>query len=157
VRRLLLAIAALLVLAPAAHAGGWATVSLSSTPDGAQPGKPWVVDMTVLQHGRTPLTDVRPVVTIRQGATRRDFAARRTGRPGVYRAAVTFPAAGRWTYEIDDGFVSAMPHTYPPVEIRRAAAADGGGPNLAWLLPGLAALALAAALLARPRLRPQAA
>jgi hypothetical protein len=163
VRRVLLAVAVLLVFAPAADAGGWATVGLSSTPDGAPAGKAWVVDLTILQHGVTPLTDVHPVVTIRNGGESHDFAAQKTGRPGVYRAEVTFPSAGRWSYEIDDGFVSGRPHHYPPVHVGAAAAPvdDAGGPDLAWLLPGIALLALAAVLLAAPRVktrhRPQAA
>src|SRR4051794_38729745 len=41
-RRVLLAVSVLLLFAPAAHAGGWATVSLSSTPT----AKRWVVDLT---------------------------------------------------------------------------------------------------------------
>ena len=154
-RRVLLAVGLLLVLAPAAQAGGWATVTLSSTPAGVQPGKTWGVDVTVLQHGRTPLTGVHPVVTIRGGDTIKDFAASPTGKPGVYRAEVVFPSAGRWTYQIDDGFISQMPHTYPAVQIGGpgATSADGGGPNLLWLIPGIALLLAAALLLIGPRLR----
>jgi hypothetical protein len=144
VRRLLLAVGLLLLFAPAARAGGWATVSLSSTPA----GKTWTVDITVLQHGRTPLNDVQPVVTIRQGATTKDFAAKRIGKPGTYRAQVVFPTAGRWSYQIDDGFISQMPHTYPAVQIGEAA--SDGGPNLLWLIPGIALLIAAALLLIRP-------
>jgi hypothetical protein len=165
VRRLLLAVGLLLVFAPAAQAGGWATVGLSSTPDGATPGKAWVVDITVLQHGTTPLTDVKPAVVITRPGQRAVFAAERTGKPGVYRATVVFPTAGRWSYTIDDGFISAQPHTYPPVQIAAPATAPAvpahSGPNLLWLLPGIALLLAAAALLALPRLRharqPQAA
>jgi len=155
VRRVLLALGLLLVFAETAYAGGWATVSLSSTPTGVQPGTPWAVDLTVLQHGRTPLTDVQPVVTIRSGGRSQDFAAKPTGKPGVYRAEVVFPTAGRWTYEIDDGFISQMPHTYPAVQIGGpgATSADGGGPNLLWLIPGIALLLAAALLLIGPRLR----
>ena len=154
-RRVLLALGLLLVFAGTAYAGGWATVSLSSTPTGVQPGTPWAVDLTVLQHGRTPLTDVQPVVTIRGGDTIKDFAASPTGKPGVYRAEVVFPSAGRWTYQIDDGFISQMPHTYPAVQIGGpgATSADGGGPNLLWLIPGIALLLAAALLLIGPRLR----
>jgi hypothetical protein len=156
-RRVLLAVGLLLVFAPAAHAGGWATVSLSSTPT----GKSWPVDITVLQHGRTPLNDVQPIVTIRNGDTIKDFAAKPTGKPGVYHAEVVFPAAGRWSYQIDDGFISQMPHTYPPVQIGEApaSATSDGGPNLLWLVPGVALLLIAAALLIGPRLgrKPQAA
>jgi hypothetical protein len=155
-RRVLLAVGLLLLFAPAAHAGGWATVSLSSTPT----DKTWTVDLTVLQHGRTPLDNVQPVVTIRSGDTIKDFAAKPTGKAGVYRAQVVFPTTGRWTYQIDDGFVSQIPHTYPPVQIGEETVASDSGPNLLWLVPGIALLLAAAALLIRPRLsrnQPQAA
>jgi hypothetical protein len=170
VRRVLLAVGLLLVFVPAAHAGGWATVSLSSTPAGVQPGKTWTVDMTVLQHGRTPLPDLQPVVTIRNGDATKDFAAKPTGKTGVYRAEVVFPTAGRWSYQIDDGFISQLPHTYPAVQIGEPGATttapsatdDGsGGPNLLWLSGGVLLLLAAAALLIRLRLghgrQPQAA
>jgi hypothetical protein len=163
VRRVLLAVGLLLVFAPAARAGGWATVGLSSTPDATAAGKAWVVDITVLQHGRTPLTDVKPVVMISSGAEHQDFAARPTGKPGVYRASVVFPSAGRWEYQIDDGFISQQPHTYPAVQIGAtpATAASDGGPSRLWLIGGIALLLAAAALLVGPRLRhsqqPQAA
>jgi hypothetical protein len=49
------ALAVALIAPTTSLAGGWATVGLSSLPDGAQPGEAWVVDLTVLQHGRTPL------------------------------------------------------------------------------------------------------
>ena len=41
------------VAAPAASAGGWATVGLSSLPpSGLKANQDWPVDITVLQHGR---------------------------------------------------------------------------------------------------------
>ena len=157
-RRSLLALPILVVLlaAPAAFAGGWATVGLSSTPAGTQPGKPWSVDLTILQHGRTPLADVQPVITITNGDTSRRFMATPTAKTGVYHADVVFPSSGRWTYQIDDGFISGIPHTYPPVQIGAPASAPaastddgGGGPSALWLIPGLALLAAAALLVAR--------
>lgn len=162
-RRLLLAVGLLLVAAPAAQAGGWATVTLSSTPAGTVPGAQWNVDITVLQHGVTPLSDVEPAVTISSGDATKTFAAKPTGKPGVYRAEVVFPAAGKWSYEVDDGFMRGVPHTYPAVQIGAApvaATSDGGGPNMLWLVPGIALLLAAAALVLRPRGRhhqPQAA
>ena len=160
-RRVLLAVGLLLVFAPAAQAGGWATVGLSSTPS----TKTWVVDITVLQHGVTPLTDVKPAVTISSGDRRQVFAAKPAGKPGVYRATVVFPTLGRWKYQVDDGFISQQPHTYPAVQIGGGAAttppAADDGPNLLWLIRGIALLVAAAALLIVPRLRharqPQAA
>jgi hypothetical protein len=173
VRRVLLAVSvlALLALAPAAFAGGWATVGLSSTPAGADPGKPWNVNLTILQHGQTPLDGLTPVITIRNGDATKSFTAKPTAKPGVYRASVVFPSAGRWTYEVDDGFISGQPHTFPAVEIgapsdapapaAQTTSADDGGPSLGWLIAGIALLAAAAVLLvwARQRRRhePQAA
>ncbi len=99
----------------AASAGGWATVRLSSTPDGKRAGQPWIVRLTVLRHGVTPLAGVEPVVLIQKGGVRLRYAARPTGTTGVYRARVVFPAAGTWSWKVDDGF--SRIHDYYPVEI----------------------------------------
>ena len=155
--RLLLAVLALLVAAPAAHAGGFATVGLSSTPTGTD----WSVDITVLQHGRTPLQGVTPRVVIRQGATEEIFAAKPTGTPGVYNADVVFPNGGRWDYSVRDGFTDVSPHTFAPVTldgppapaVPAAAVADDGGIDLALLIPGIVLLLAAPVLLLLPHAR----
>ena len=161
-RRLLMAlgIVAVLALAPAALAGGWATVGLDSTPADVAPGRTWNVNITVLQHGQTPLADVTPTVTIRNGENTKSFTATPTKQPGVYRAAVTFPSAGTWTYVVNDGFIANQAHSFPPVQIGAPTTDDGS--SLRWLaLPGAALLLAAAALLLVPRARrrhqPQAA
>lgn len=110
-----------LAFVPAAEAGGWATVKLSSTPNGAGAGVPWIVDVTVLQHGRTPLAGISPKVTIRRGAKVVVFRGKPTARVGVYRARVVFPSAGTWRYEVWDGFTEyggARTHTFAPVRVR---------------------------------------
>jgi hypothetical protein len=146
--------AGLLGLPAAATAGGWATVSLSSTPDDLGPGAPWDVEMTILQHGRTPLDGVEPSITLTNSATGKTeyVAAEPTGRPGVYEARAVFPDAGRWTYAVDDGF--SRIHDYPAVTIGGAASAPAaaGGDGFPWsvllvaLLAGLAAAGLTVAL-----------
>ena len=133
---LVIAAASTLALAGTAAAGGWATVQLSSLPRGLSAGEPWVVDITVLQHGRTPLDGLKPTLTIRKSPPRitsgvakgrptiRTFAARPTGSPGVYRARIVFPSAGTWRFEVYDGFVQcngARTHRYAPVKIARIA------------------------------------
>lgn len=123
----LVTIVGTLALTSAAIAGGWATVELSSLPTAAVAGKPWIVQITVLQHGRTPLNGLSPKVRVRKLTTRTAsgsgvlvFAAKPTGRTGVYRARVVFPSAGTWKYEVWDGFVQyggARWHTFAPVKI----------------------------------------
>ena len=100
------ALAAALIAPATTLAGGWATVGLSSLPDGARPGEEWVVDLTVLQHGRTPLEGVEPRMLLKpaKGGEEQAFTARPTERPGVYRARVVFPSAGEWSYSVDDDF-----------------------------------------------------
>ena len=160
--RLLLAVLLLLLIAaPAAQAGGFATVGLSSTPSGTD----WPVEITVLQHGRTPMDNVTPRVVIEQGRTTRTFAGEPTGRPGVYAAHVVFPGGGRWEYSVRDGFTDVMPHTYPAVTLPGrvatpasvpAAGGDDGGVDLALLIPGVLALLAAPVLLLLPRGRRRA-
>jgi hypothetical protein len=98
------ALAALLMAPATTLGGGWATVGLSSLPNGMQPREVWVVDLTVLQHGRTPLEGVAPRVLIRGDGSEKAFTAKPTERAGVYRARVAFPSAGRWAYAVDDDF-----------------------------------------------------
>ncbi len=133
-KKSLLIVAAFMALACAstAFAGGWATVKLSSSPKGLAANEPWVVDVSVLQHGLAsqPLCCLKPTVTIRNVASVRStsaigkksltFRARPTGRPGVYRARVVFPSAGTWRYEVFDAFTEyggARTHTFKAVKI----------------------------------------
>ena len=132
-KQLIVAVAALaLVCASTALAGGWATVKLSSSPKGLSAGEPWVVDVTVLQHGLAsqPLCCLSPTITIRKVAASRaassssavskTFRAKSTGRIGVYRARVVFPSAGTWRYEVFDGFIEyggARTHKFAPVRV----------------------------------------
>lgn len=128
---IVVAAAVALVCASTAAAGGWATVKLSSSPKGVAADEPWIVDITVLQHGLAsqPLCCVKPTVTIRRVSTVRapaavakplTFKARPTSKVGVYRARVVFPTVGTWRYEVYDGFVEyggARTHRFKPVKI----------------------------------------
>jgi YtkA-like len=158
-------LAAALVPAAPAVAGCIATVALDSTPAGIGAGQTWTADITVLQHGRTPMPDATPSVIITgSGGTTRTFAAARTDTVGLYRANVTFPTAGTWNYAVNDGFPiaeCAQTHTFAPVEIGAGAGGaasgggDGSGPGgLTWFLLAGAGVALvggAGMVLARRR------
>src|SRR3954467_6241252 len=148
---MVMAVLVALALPGGASAGGFATVGLSSLPDGTAPGAPWHLTLTILQHGRTPLPGLSPVVRIRRGATTRTFPARPARRPGVYTADVVFPAAGTWRYAIDDGF--SQTHEFAPATIGGAAAAAPApapasrGANVAAAFAAAAIAGLLAALL----------
>jgi hypothetical protein len=133
-RKSLLIVAAFVALtyASTALAGGWATVKLNSSPKGLSADEPWVVDITVLQHGLAsqPLCCLKPTVTIRRvapvrstsaiGKTSLAFRARPTSRTGVYRGRIVFPSAGTWRYEVFDAFTAfggARTHTFAAVKI----------------------------------------
>jgi hypothetical protein len=136
-RRLLIAVIALaaLVQAAAASAGCWATVGLAPPPAGVEPGQTWTARMTVLQHGQTPLPNAataRPTLTIVNDASgeRQTFTARRTKDPTVFQAAVVFPSAGSWRYEVFDDFTSWEGEPAPCAQTHAfAAVAVGGGPS----------------------------
>jgi hypothetical protein len=159
-KKLLFVLAVALVAVPAAGAGGWATVGLSSLPpSGLEPNQAWPVDITVLQHGQTPLAGVIPVVRVRDGGGKvvGTFEGTPTDATGSSHAVVRFPGEGTYSYEVYDGFEQyggARTHTFKPVEI--------GAPanSFPWWQLGLAlalAFGLAAATvlyLRRDRVRP---
>ena len=157
-KKLLLVLAVAVIAVPAASTGGWATVGLSSLPpSGLKAKQAWPVDITVLQHGRTALAGVTPIVRIRKdgGKVVDSFTAKPTGKTGVYHADVTFPGEGTYSYEVYDGFVTyggAQTHTFKPVQI------GAPGDSFPYLPVGLAvalALGLAAGTVVYLRRRPE--
>ena len=115
-KKVLLAAVFVLVAAPSANAGCFASVKLSSLPS----GKVWNVRVTPLQHGRTRLPDAKPRIEIRNGSGRWIvFRARKTKTTGTFAVTVRFPSAGRWQLRIWDGFEPhcARYHTYAPVTV----------------------------------------
>jgi len=135
------ALAIALVAAGAASAGGWATVGLDPLPTGVGPGDTWKTDMTILQHGRTPLTGLSPTITITLDETglSREFVAKETARPGVYEASVVFPEAGPWRVVADSTFGESI-LTYGPVMIEPTPGSATGGSGDFPAVPVLAAL-----------------
>jgi hypothetical protein len=160
-RRLLIGLTlAALALPAGATAGGWATAGLGPPSDGTGPGDTWNAQITILQHGMTPLNGVSPTVTIRNGSTAKTFKATPTGEPGKYAAKVVFPSGGQWTYEVYDGFTQyggAKSHTFPAITIGAGTGGEGFPFVTATAVIGLVlALGLLAYVLAR-RFRPRAA
>jgi hypothetical protein len=146
-RLILIVLLGTAALARTAGAGGFATVQLSTLPA----ERTWSVDLTILQHGRTPLDGLQPTVRIWREDESHTFPARPTGRPGVYHARVVFPARGTWRFEVADGFTQT--HHYAPVEIGPA---PTGGSFPIWPVLGglLGAAGLTGLALALRRARP---
>lgn len=166
---MLVAVAAVLGLAGAAQAGCWATAGISPLPTAVEAGGVWAVDVTVLQHGRTPMPDAKPEVVITNAKTgeTQTIAALPTSAVGVYRADVTFPSAGSWDVAVNDGFPvaeCATTHTFgayaiggggapatpapepAPAAVPAGPSADGS--SVVWPVVGGVAGALALAALA---------
>ena len=129
---------------PRPPADGPPSDSTRSRRTAAGPGSTWDVKLNVLQHGQTPLDGISPAIMIRNldtGETK-TFAATPTGEPGQYAAKVVFPSAGRWDYEVNDGF--SQTHTYnADLDRRRRGRRDGGGFPVGWTIAGSTAILLA--------------
>ena len=154
-------LAAALVATGTASAGGFATVGVSPLPTGVSAGEPWDPEITILQHGRTPLDGLVPVVTIHDGnGVSRDFTAAATGEPGVYLAHVVFPESGSWNIAVDTGWWGEGGLTMGPVTIEggpSGAEAPDSFPVVPVALAAvLVALLAAATLAARRRWGPTA-
>lgn len=124
----LVAVAAAFVLAGAAQAGCWSTAGIDPLPKNVAAGQTWTVDVTILQHGRTPMPDAKPAVVITNGSagTERRFPATATAETGRYQAEVIFPSEGSWAVAVYDGFPvaeCAQTHTFGSFTI----GAPGGG------------------------------
>lgn len=101
--RISIALALLLTFAFAipVFAGGWAVITLDELPTGVVAGEPLTIGFTVLQHGKTPMTDLDPTI-IATLLKDEQFVvlAKPEGKPGHYSATITFPKEGDWQWSI---------------------------------------------------------
>jgi hypothetical protein len=82
-------------------AGGWAVITLDELPSEIVAGEPLTIGFTVLQHGRTPMTDLEPTVTARLSNGKAiTFFSAPSEKPGYYTATLTFPEEGNWEWSI---------------------------------------------------------
>lgn len=96
-----LALLIAIVLAVPVFAGGWAVITLDKLPTGVVAGEPLTIGFTVLQHGKTPMTDIAPTVTAMLSKSDTFVVkAKAEGKPGHYVATLTFPKEGNWEWSI---------------------------------------------------------
>ena len=93
-----LAALASLAFAASALAGGWATVTISDPPAEPTAGSTTALDLTVLQHGVTPVSWLTITVVATNAETGATVAgqATATGATGHYTVSLTFPTEGSW-------------------------------------------------------------
>jgi len=101
--RIAIGLALLLTLAFAipVFAGGWAVITLDELPTNIVAGESIIVGFTVLQHGKTPMRDLDPTVSVRLSKSDAFVVhAVPEGKPGHYAATLTFPKAGEWEWSV---------------------------------------------------------
>jgi len=108
-----------LVIAIPAFAGGWAVITLDELPGDVVAGEPLIVGFTVLQHGRTPMSDLAPSIIANSKEEKFVVLAEPEGKPGHYTAVLTFPKEGDWSWSIQ-----AFTMEQPMPVLRVAAAAS---------------------------------
>ncbi len=83
-------------------AGGWAVITLDELPTDVVAGEEFTIGFTVLQHGKTPLTGLTPIITANLYKDEQfTIAAKEEGKPGHYTATLTFPKEGEWNWTIE--------------------------------------------------------
>lgn len=98
---MIVAILASLLFAIPAFAGGWAVITLDELPANVVAGEPFTVGFTVLQHGKTPMTDLHPTITANLYKEQELVTdAEAEGKPGHYIATVTLPKEGEWQWSV---------------------------------------------------------
>ena len=84
--------------------GGWAVVSVDTSPDYFVAGKPLVLDFVVRQHGSEPMGGLKPDISAKSGSTTINGRAWETNSEGTYRASITVPRPGDWQITVESGF-----------------------------------------------------
>jgi hypothetical protein len=107
-------------------AGGWAVITLDELPSDIIAGEPFTIGFTVLQHGRTPMTDLEPTVTAGLSLDENLVVyAEPKGKPGHYVATLTFPKEGEWEWSIQ---AFTMDQPMPVLTVAAPSAATAGQP-----------------------------
>lgn len=154
--RVALGLALISALVPAipVFAGGWAVIVLDELPTSVVAGEPLTIGFTVLQHGRTPMEGLDPIVTAKLSLGEKFVVKAEPGKkPGHYVATLIFPKEGNWNWSIQ---AFSMDQPMPTLSV--AAPADGvasqpvvksePAAEFPWLVVGASALGVGLAALA---------
>lgn len=115
------------VIAVPALAGGWAVITLDELPTGVVEGEPFTIGFTVLQHGRTPMDDLDPIVNVHLDKTDAFVVrAEQEGKPGHYAATLTIPKAGEWEWSVQ---AFSMDQRMPNLIVAASSVASASAPG----------------------------
>ena len=107
-------------------AGGWAVITLDELPSNLVAGKLFTIGFTVLQHGRTPMTDLYPKITATLNKEQElVIDADPEGKPGHYVATVTLPKEGEWQWSVQ---AFTMDQKMPALSVAAASTVSGSEP-----------------------------
>lgn len=100
------AIALLLVPTTPGAFGGWTVITVHDLPEYLEVGAPTRLEFTIRQHGRTPMNDRSPTVTLKKAGSgllskKERFAATRAEGEGRYAATITATEAGTVEITVD--------------------------------------------------------
>ena len=145
---ILAAVLTLFLIIPAL-AGGWAVITLDAWPETVTAGTAVEVNLTVRQHGRTPMRGLEVTVRGYHPASQRSIqiTAQELKQPGHYAASLVFPEAGTWEWSVQ---AFAMDQRMPELEVLSGAGTSQASadvkPSAArpYLLAGALCLALGA-------------
>lgn len=123
---IVLALLLSLVFSIPVFAGGWAVITLDELPTGVVAGEPFTIGFTVLQHGRTPMTNLEPTVTAGLALVEKLVVyAEPEGKPGHYAATIRFPKEGEWEWSIQ---AFTMDQPMPVLTVAAPSAASASQP-----------------------------
>ncbi len=109
-------------------AGGWAVITLDELPSNLVAGEPFTVGFTVLQHGKTPMTDLYPKITATLNKEQElVMDAEPEGKPGHYVATMTLPKEGEWQWSIQ---AFTMDQKMPGLSVAAASTVSGSEPTV---------------------------
>lgn len=86
--------------ASAPEPGGWAVITLEDLPEHLVAGTPVELTYTVRQHGQTLVGGVEGTIRASAGGQSLEVVAKPGEREGEYRARLTVPESGLWTFTI---------------------------------------------------------
>lgn len=112
-----------------ALAGGWALTVVNDAPQVFEAGAEHEITYTILQHGRSGANVDGTSLNFSHPMLKEvlSFPGKPTGNPGEYVATVILPAAGPWSWEVNQGWFGVQ--NLGSIDVRTTTNTSGTGPG----------------------------